>query len=91
MTEFDVVAQRVKQEFDHAKYWDDQRPPGSQKDKDKSVETWLLWMEEYLGQARRAATLTIDKGEALKNLRRVLNLGFNCAMYHDMPGREDKK
>jgi hypothetical protein len=91
MLEFDEVAQRVKQEFEHAKYWDDKRPEGSKKDKDKDVETWLFWMEQYLSEARKEATLTINKEGALKNLRRVLNLGFNCAMYHDMPGRAPKK
>ena len=80
----------VRGEMDYAKKYDERRSsfPDSVGDKDKPVEVWLLWMEEYLAKARAAATAGYDKTEALAQLRRVLSLGFNCASYHGLPARE---
>lgn len=79
----------VQGEMDYAKKWDAERStfPDSVGDKDKPLEVWLLWMEEYLAKARAAATAGYDKTAALAHLRRVLSLGFNCATYHGLPAR----
>jgi|GEM_PF-3760362 len=77
-------------EMDYAKKYDEERSrfPDSVGDKDKPVEVWLLWMEEYLAKARAAATADYDKTAALGYLRSALSLGVNCAMYHGLPPRE---
>ena len=61
--------------------------PDSVADKDKPVEVWLCWMQQYLDDARKAATAGYDKTKALDRLRCILNLGVNCAMYHGLPER----
>jgi hypothetical protein len=82
----------VSGEMDYAKKWDTDRSqcPDSLADKDKPVEVWLLWMEEYLAKARAAATTGYDKTQALEFLRCALSLGMNCAAYHGLPERKPK-
>lgn len=79
-------------EMDYAKKYDEERSrfPDSVSDKDKPVEVWLLWMEEYLAKARAAATADYDKTAALAYLRSALALGVNCATYHGLPPRQPK-
>ena len=79
-------------EMDYARKYDEKRSrfPDSLGDKDKPVEVWLLWMEEYLAKARAAATADYDKTAALAHLRSALSLGVNCAVYHGMPPRQPK-
>lgn len=52
------------------------------------VEAWILWMEEWLGYARKAAANNIDKAEALANIRKVTALGVACMEVHETPPRE---
>lgn len=80
----------VKDEMEYAKKWDIGRSvfPESHADKDKNLETWLLWMQRYLNKACDEATGNYDKTKALDRLRCVLSLGFNAAMYHGLPERE---
>lgn len=77
-------------EMDYARKYDEERSrfPDSVGDKDKPVEVWLLWMEEYLAKARAAATADYDKTAALGYLRSALSLGVNCALYHGLPPRQ---
>lgn len=62
-------------------------PPSQLADADKPLELWLLWMEQYLHEARKAVTSGYDKKKALHKLRVVLSLGTNAAMYHGLPSR----
>jgi len=45
-------------------------------------------MEQYLVDARKAATNGCNKPEALQNLRKILSLGLNAAMRHGLPRRK---
>jgi hypothetical protein len=51
------------------------------------VEAWIVWMEEWLGYARKAASTNIDKTEALANIRKVAALGVACMEVHETPPR----
>ena len=79
----------VEAEIRYARQWDKQRSefPDSLRDADKPVEAWICWMEEYLLAMRREATLSINKEKALENLRKLLGLGINCAIYHGIEPR----
>ena len=54
----------------------------------KPLELWLLWMEQYLSDARKAVTNGYNKQEALNCLRIILSLGMNAAMRHGLPSRK---
>ena len=81
------VYELIDGELKYARKWDDQRSEESLKDKDKPVESWILWMEQYLSLARQAATESLDKTKALDNLRKVTALGVACMEYNDTPIR----
>jgi len=59
----------------------------AQDDKDKSVETWICWMESYLLKAREEATSSENKLEALNNIRKVVALGVACMQHKGAPTR----
>ena len=84
------VYEIIDEESEYAKKWDIERSnyPESVKDSEKPLEVWLLWMEEYLAAARKAATSSYDKSQALDELRCVLSLGINAATYHGLPRRK---
>lgn len=48
------------------------------KDEYATVESWILWMEDYLVRARTAATNDVDKTIALEQIRKVTALGVAC-------------
>lgn len=81
----DIIAKEAK----FAKRYDcgKSQPPYQLADKDKPLELWLLWMEQYLLEARQAITSGYDKQKALHKLRVVLSLGTNAAIYHGLPNR----
>ena len=80
----------IDEEAEYAKKFDrSESIPGRIKDADKPLEVWLLWMEEYLAEARKAATSSYDKNKALDRLRCVLSLGVNAAVYLGLPRRSD--
>lgn len=83
------VFEIVEEEQSFAKQWDIGRSkfPESVADAEKPLEVWLLWMEQYLADARKAATASYDKTRALDRLRCVLSLGLNAAVYHGLPRR----
>ena len=84
------VRRMVDTEELFSRKWDKSRRKGSNEvDANKSVETWLAWMQVYLQAALKAATLSDDKTVALHNLRCVLNLGEACAQYHGLPPRPE--
>lgn len=77
----------IDQERTYQQKWDAKEDPTRQKDADKSVETWISWMEVYLHQAKMAS-INVDKTETLNNLRKVLGLGVACLEYKGAPERE---
>lgn len=83
-----LVYDLIDGEIEYAQHWDKMRPESSQKDADKPIEAWLLWMEEYLSRARKAATTSVDKTEALENIRKLAGLAVNCMTYHPTPARK---
>jgi hypothetical protein len=87
------VYEIITDEGNYAKKYDIELShlPENHADADKSLETWLLWMEAYLEDARTHATRGYFREAALSSLRKVLSLGVNCAMYHGLVGRGDKK
>lgn len=78
-----------EREYQDAK-WDAQRATaGEPLRKDYGVaEAWILWMEEWLSYARKAAANNIDKTEALEMVRKATALGVACMEYHDTPARQ---
>ena len=88
----DQVYQIITQEGEYAKKYDCKvsSPPDSICDAEKALELWLLWMEQYVLDARKAATNGYNREEALEHLRCALSMGINAAMYHGLPVRELK-
>jgi len=85
------VFHAINTERAYQEKWDQTRKEqgiNSYMDKDKPVETWVLWMEEYMSQARKRATAQFDKTAALQNIRKVCALGVACMEYHGAPERE---
>lgn len=81
-----IDSERVYQEK-----WDNERENNtklySYNDHDKPVETWILWMEEYLNRARQSATSSFDKSTALENVCKVAALATACMEYHGVVKR----
>ena len=77
----------IDQERAYQTKWDLTNYPGRVKDADKEVESWLSSMRVYLRKSEEAA-LSVDKTEALENIRKVLGLGVACLEHHGGPSRE---
>jgi len=86
---FEQVCKVVRHEQEFAKQFDCgvSHAPDALADKDKPLELWLLWMEQYIADARRAMTSGFNRPLALDRLRCVLSIGMNAAMYHGIPER----
>ena len=69
--------------------WDDERRAMGRPTRDEyaTVESWILWMQEYLVRARVAATDNVDKTDALECVRKVTALGVACMEYNETPPR----
>ena len=78
-----AAEQEFAQRFDVAV----SRAPEHLSDKDKPLELWLYWMEQYLADAKKALTSGFNRKLALDRLRCVLSIGFNAAMHHGLPSR----
>lgn len=52
-------------------------------DEGKSIETWILWMESNLDDARVAVTKSVDKIAALEAVRKVAALAVACMEYNE--------
>lgn len=78
----------ITREAEYAKKYDiPKSSAGRIKDSDKNLETWLLWMEQYIAEARKEATIGYDKYKASGYLRQALSIGVNAAMYLGLPER----
>lgn len=87
----EAVYELIDGEIDYAGFWDERRAAEGKPTRDKyaTVESWICWMEEYIGRARRAATESVDKTEALATVRKVAGLAVNCMTNHpETPPRE---
>lgn len=91
-TSIDQVIETVKSEFEYSQRWDKAREakgePEHKMDRNKPVESWILWMEQYLANARLEATKSTDKTAALHEVRKVANLALACLAYQGCPKRE---
>ena len=59
------------------------------RDKYATIESWILWMEEYLVRARMASTNDVDKTAALDVIRKVTALGVACMENNDTKARKE--
>lgn len=91
MNDLETVLDKLRLEFEYSKKWDDARKDDQESvfefDKNKPVESWICWMEEYLRRAKHEATNGTDKTLALKNIKYVANLAINCLIYRGCPDR----
>lgn len=93
---YDEVIEKIKAEFEFSQCWDKARiREGTDEalanlDKNKPVESWILWMEEYLHDARNKASKSRDKTEALHDVRKVANLAIACLVYRGCPDTPTK-
>ena len=55
--------------------------------KTHEIESWMTYMEHYLNEAKKDATLNDDAAVALINLRKVVALGIACFEIHGVPRR----
>ncbi len=90
------VYKLIDTEREYQKHWDDKRKNeaddkivggAQQLDKDKPVEAWILWIENYLLDARTAATKSLNKVHALEAIRKVAALAVACMEYNNTPPR----
>jgi len=77
----------VLSELKYSGGWDKIRPKTSLLDKDKPVECWITWMQNYLSQAIVDCTHRTNKTKALESLRKIAGLAITCMMYNDTPLR----
>lgn len=59
---------------------------------DKPPESFIVYMERYLGRAAEATLLAANKNRqvVLANIRKVVALGVACLEVHGCPQRESK-
>ena len=83
------VYKLIDGEREYQKKWDAQRIEKGLPTRDKyaTVESWILWMEDYLTRARTAATNDTDKTTALEHIRKVTALGVACMENNDTSAR----
>ncbi len=85
------VFEAIDSERIYQEKWDKEREEnpnlGSYNDRDKPVETWILWMEEYINKARHSATANFDKSTALENVCKIAALATACMEYHGVVKR----
>ena len=85
------VYRLIDGEREYQQYWDRERKDFNLSERDESlpVEAWILWMEDYLQQARRAATIeNRDKTVALETIRKVAALAVACMEFNETPPRK---
>lgn len=91
---YNEVVQKVKAEFEYSQHWDKKRlennAPESTFDKNKPIESWILYMEHHLGLARYAVSTGTDKHNGLDQVRQVANLALACLTYKGCPERKIK-
>jgi hypothetical protein len=57
-------------------------------DNPHEFDAWILYMEDYLEEARRLASRSNDIGPALAAIRKVTALGVVCMEQHGAPQRD---
>jgi hypothetical protein len=94
ITPIEAVIKELEAEFEYSKRWDIRRRENNESeinmDVNKPIESWILWMEEYLHRARHEASLSTDKTASLHEIRKVANLAIACLAYRGCPPRDKK-
>lgn len=70
--------------------WDAGQKENSWPDKEKPVECWLVWMDTYISEAKKAATRSANKMVALDNIRKAAGLAVSCMTYHPVRTRAEE-
>lgn len=87
----ETVIERLRAEFEYSKKWDaareEKNEPASTMDRNKPIESWICWMEEFICKARSEASKSSDKTAALHEIRKVANLAIACLVYRGCPDR----
>ncbi len=80
-TSFDDVTAALKSERDYQmRRWGVRQSDGTMQEAQHSVSDWLIYMEDYLAEARHNATREPGSTMALESLRKVVSLGIACFM-----------
>lgn len=66
--------------------WPNYNPPGREHD-DRSLDEWILYIEEYATQARTQTTRG-DEDDALDTIRKIASMALHCMRKHGAPRRE---
>ena len=53
---------------------------------ERSIDEWILYMSDYIGQARHQAVRGNERA-ALHTIRKIVNLGLNAMKQHGAPVR----
>lgn len=78
--------------FYQLKRWGERQSDGTFAEKPHSIGEFILYMEDYLEAARKAASRLPDEDDtALHELRKVVTLGIACFEQHDCPIRDFSK
>ena len=81
------VAEALQSENHYcASRWSEGTPNGRAFN-ERSIDEWILYMEDYISEARTQAVRGDEEG-ALHTIRKVMNLGLNCMKQHGAPQRE---
>lgn len=81
-----VIDALVSEEAYCAARWP-QGTPNGRPHNERSIDEWVLYMEDYIAEARRQSVRG-DEAAALHTIRKVTNLGANCMKQHGAPLRE---
>jgi hypothetical protein len=89
--EIKKVLGELEKEYLYSLKWDKDREERDadpiEFDKNKPVESWIVWMDTYLSRAKVDA-LKEDKTDSLDNIRKVANLAICCLAYRGCPSRD---
>lgn len=68
--------------------WGDVQPDGTIVERKKDVESFLLYMEDYLHNCRVYVSHEPNNKLALEHLRKVIALGVHCLEQHETVKRD---
>lgn len=78
---FEDIIAALKSERDYQmRRWGVRQPDGTIQEAQHSVSDWLVYMDDYLTEAKHNATREPGSTMALESLRKVVSLGVACFM-----------
>lgn len=87
----DPVLEAVRNEFIYALRWDRDRAqrsaPECEYDRNKPIDSWLVYMRYHLNRALDISGSTTDKRDALDEIRKIANVAATCLAYRGCPPR----